>query len=219
MREELLKIGFKEQEANIFQSCLHEAKSGPSLAKELSLNRRTIYDICEKLHHQGYMKKQILNGTQLFKSQSPKLIAKELNQIAAELNTFKETKPTTPELNILKGSRSLLQAANSALETKSEVLVMGRGGLLLDQLKEAKYQFIPRMEKISWRMIQTPDYKNNLFKPKKIKVIKKKLETGFIVYDDTVLLLANTNDLQLIEIKDQAFANTYKIYFEMFWSL
>lgn len=228
MKDKLINLGFSEKETTIYLALLKLGRSSaPSLAKSVSQDRRVIYDILDLMAKKGMVSITKIKNVTNYEATPPEEILeqnknsiKEFQKIVPQLNKISPKKDHS-YLRIWYGVKAANRIINNALKSNSEFLLMGRGGYLLDQLGDAKYQYIPKLKKKKWRMIQTQEYKKypKEFKIKNMKYLPKdiKLETGFAMIGDIVYLFTKKHEIEVIEIMNKAFADTYKKYFEIFW--
>jgi sugar-specific transcriptional regulator TrmB len=230
MKQELIGIGFKEREAEIYLTLLRLGKSTvTTLAKDLSLDRRVLYDSLDIMAKKGRIIITKVNNVSYYIAVPPKELK---NQVEDSVDEFKkiiadlerlEVKKKESEVRIWYGIKAVSRLIHSAMESKEEVLLMGRGGYLEEQLGDSKHQFIPKLNKIRWRMIQTQDYKRkkHKFKPHALKYLPKNINvnTAFAVTGNKLYLFTKKKQIEIIEIIDKDFADTHKSYFNMFWKI
>lgn len=227
MIKELQNLGFTEKEAKIYVLLATEGElSAPKISKILDIDRRTIYDTLNSLFKKGRISKKKVQNREIFSAVEAKLIKKEfeerLTQFEKIIPQLKKKEPTKSiEVNILYGTKAIQTLITKALESKSEIFLMGRGGYLIEQLREARHQYIPKINKLNLKMIQTSEYKNKEFKPKELKYLSKdiKFDTAFLTFSNNLYLFSKHKEIFLIEIIDKSFADTYKKYFKIFWKL
>jgi len=177
------------------------------------------------LRKAGSQKRKKVQGTDNFSVIDASLIAKEyynkyLHFKKIVPNLKKRTKEKT-EVNVLFGKKAIETLVTNALREKGEIVLLGRGGYLIEQLGEAKHQYISKLKELDWKMIQTKDYKNKEFKPKEIRYLPEgsNIDTAFLTFSNKVYLFSKQKEIFIIEITDKSFANTFKTYFELFWNI
>jgi sugar-specific transcriptional regulator TrmB len=228
MIEELRNLGFSEKEAKIYILLSQEGGlSAPKIAKLLNLERRTVYDTLNSMFQKGKISRIKVQGTNTFSATSPEILKEnflkkisDFKKIIPELK--KKKKADYPEINILFGINAIKTLANKALKQNGEALLAGRGGYLTEQLKESMHQFKPITKKIKWRMIQTKGYSDPLLNENgKTRFYPKNMKLGaaFAVFSDHLYLLSKHKEIYIIEIIDKDFADTFKNYFELMWSI
>ncbi len=234
MIKEMQDLGFTEKEAQIYMILAREKElSAPKIALLLNIDRRTVYDVINSLFHKGYISRKKVQGKEIFSAINPELIVEEFSGKVENLRKGiavfkKETNKLHrgyQEVNILYGIRAIRLLINNALNSKSEILFMGRGGYLLEQMGESKNQFIHQLNSLNWKMIQTDDYrkihKKREFIPQEIKYIPENINLGvaYIVFDNKLYFFTKKKDIQVIEIIDKEFADTFKTYFNLLWGI
>ncbi len=226
MIKEMMDIGFTDKEARIYSLLAERGElSAPSIASELNIERRTVYDVLNSLFKKGWVSKKHVQNTEIYSIIDASLIAKEaydkylnFKKIVPDLKRKESDKL---EVNILFGIKAIQHLVTSALREKSELFLMGRGGYLIDQMGESKYQYIPKLNQLNWKMIQTEEYKNEEFRPKEIRYLPKGtvFETAFLTFSNKVYLFSKQKEIVLIEIVDPSFAETFRKYFQFFWNI
>ena len=234
MVKELEELGFSEKEAKIYILLAREREvSAPKIATLLDIDRRTVYDTINALFHKGYVSRKKIQGKEVFSAVNPEII---IDNFKDKIENFKKIIPELlkprekeneryQEINILYGIRAVESLLNNALKSKSEILLMGRGGYLLEQLRESKHQFIPKLNSLNWKMIQTNYYKKHSkkeeFIPKEIRYLPDniKLDVAYIVFDNKLYFFTKKKEIMLIEIIDKAFSDTFRTYFKLLWNI
>ena len=230
MIKELEGVGFSEKEAKVYSLLYQELElSAPKIAKILNLDRRTIYDILDSLFSKGYVTRKKVQNKELFSPINMGVILEDFSERTNNLEKASKLlnekrkigSRQLPQINIIQGLNAIKTIVKNATDLNSEIFLMGRGGYLIEQLGKSKYQYISKLEKLNWKMIQTAEYikKESEFKSRAVRYLPKgiKLDTAFIVFSDMVYLFTKHKEIFLIEIKDKAFAKTYKQYFNIFW--
>jgi len=233
MIAELEDLGFTRKEAQIYEILVKEKElSAPKIASLLGIDRRTVYDVINLLFRKGYVSSKKVQGKEIFSAIHPKYIAEDfsvkidcLKKIIPLLTKQKVADEFYQEVNILYGKRAIQILVDNAIKSKSEILLMGRGGYLLEQLEESKNQFILKLNSLNWKMIQTKKYKEihkkSGFIPKEIRYLSDEtsLDVAFIVFDNKLYFFTKKKEIQLIEIIDKGFADTFKAYFRLLWKI
>jgi sugar-specific transcriptional regulator TrmB len=226
MIEELMNVGFTKNEAKVYSLLSKEGDlSAPKIANILNIDRRTVYDTLNHLLKKGKVSKRSIQNKDVYSSTDIELINKEIYENYLDFKKIipelKKSEKEKSKVNILLGLNAIKILVNKALEEKDEILLLGRGGYLAEQLKNSKYQYVPKLAKLNWRMIQTSDYSNNFFKPKSIRFLPENVtfETAFLTFSDKVYLFSKSEEIMLIEIIDKNFSKTFKEYFNIFWKI
>lgn len=230
--EELTSLGFNERESDIYLLLLSLGMTTASVvSKELSLDRRVVYDTLDMMAKKGFVIKSKVNNILHYESTNPEELKekfyesfKNYEKILPKLNQLKQ-KQSKSEYKVWFGIPAINRMVNNALKSKSEVFLMGRGGYLIEQMKESRYQYIQKLNQLNWKMIQTLDYKKTLhekeFIPKEIKFLPENinLDTAFLVFDDKLYLFTRKQQIEVIEIIGKSFAETFKVYFNLMWQI
>lgn len=234
MIREMQELGFTEKEAQIYVLLAREKElSAPKIALLLDIDRRTVYDVINSLFHKGYISRKKVQGKEIFSATNPELIVEEFsekiknlkNAIPVFKKAINKVHETYQEVNILYGKRAIQLLVANAIKARSEILLMGRGGHLIEQLGESKHQFISKLKSLNWKMIQTSDYKRYFkkeeFIPREIRYLPEdiRLNVAYIVFDNKLYFFTKKKEIMLIEIVDETFATTFRTYFTLFWNI
>ncbi len=232
MKEQLIQIGFGDKEADIYLALIKLGKANiAELMKKTSVERRTIYDVLERLIQKGWVSHYTENKKKYYSSAKPELILEDLEH---KKQKFKEI---IPKINLLKEKKSL---------TNVEIY-MGVKGLKtifseIINLREMHYSFgditpfisdekyIPAVKDFL-EYLEGRGVKEKIIYPKgeqikkikggQYKAIDKRLipPTPTIIYGDVTAQFIFTDPLTIIKITSSDIAKTNKKYFEMFWKM
>ena len=190
-------------------------------SKELSYDRRVVYDTLDKLYNAGRVGKKKVHGVESYSATAPEIVAQEFQDkyegLVLKFDELKSRKTSDLDVNMLKGPNAIRTLVRNAQDEKSEILLLGRGGRLIEQLRDAKYQFVSKMAELDWKMIQTKEYSNKEFAPKQLKIINKDFSTAFLTFGNKVYLFSAADEIEVIEIVNQEFAETFSTYFNVIW--
>ena len=229
MKEAFYRIGFDEKETDIYLSLIKLNRSKVSdLLKVTKIERRTIYDVLERLLQKGYVSYFKENNTQIYKPINPEIILKKLEdrqkdfeKIIPQIKSL-EGKESHTEVEILKGKQGIRTIFQEILNEKEH---LGMGDLepfLKEYLLEAK-RFIEQMIKTK--------HKEKIIYPKGQKITKTKygeykeiskdtlplIQT--IIYGDVVVQFVLDDVPKIIKIKNKEVADTHKDYFYKYWEV
>ena len=100
MKEQLIRIGFGDKEAEIYLALIKLGRANiAELMKKTSVERRTIYDVLERLMQKGWVSYHEENKKKYYAPAKPELILEDLEhkkqefkEIIAKINALKEKK-------------------------------------------------------------------------------------------------------------------------------
>ena len=229
MKEIFYDLGFDKKETEIYLALTKLNQSRVSdLLKVTKIERRTIYDVLERLLQKGYATYFKENNTQIYKPIKPEIILKKLEdkqkdfeKIIPQIKSLEEKENHT-EVEILKGKQGIWTIFREILNEKEH---LGMGDLepfLKEYLLESK-KFIEQMKKTK--------HKEKIIYPKGQKITKtqfgeyKEISKDLlppiqtIIYKDTVVQFILDEVPKLIKIKNKGVAKTHKDYFYKYWEI
>ncbi len=232
MKEQLIQIGFGNKEADIYLSLIKLGKANiAELMKKTSVERRTIYDVLERLMQKGWVSYYEENKKKYYVPVKPELILEDLEykkqefkEIIPKINLLKEKKSLT-NVEIYKGIKGLKTIGLDILKSKSTHYSFGNISPLISNPDYAPLvkEFLETLEarKIKEKVIYTKDETIKKIKGGQYKAISKKLipPTPTIIYDNITIQYIYTDPLTIIKITSSDIAKTNKKYFEMFWRM
>ena len=230
LESNLRELGLKETEAKVYLTLLNIGPSTAiSIAKRISIHRRTVYDTLNILINRGYVSTFCENGIKNFKANNPKiflaLITEKKRILEATLpflsQIFEQEKETT-DISVINGIDGLKPILVEMIESKKEILWMGGGFKLNSLLLHSNRRMLDSLAKTNIRTIQAKSKESALLSKtiSKIKIIPEKFQTNiaFFTYDNIVLLSQiSQKGVISIKIENKEFANTFKNYFELIW--
>lgn len=229
MLEVLKKIGLTEKEALVYLKLLKFGKSGASdLAKSLSIDRRTIYDVLDKLFLNGYVSQHKVNGISIYSPVDPKMLLEDLKEKEEELrlaipNLLALSKPSTFEVDVFKGRRGMKLIMQDICNNSDEHYSFGTLSETRDLGEDIIINFLDDLN--------TKNHKERVLYEKGSKITKiengeyKELSKDIIppitavIYNYTVALFIFDDDMSVIRIKSKKVFEAYKKYFNSFWNL
>lgn len=231
---ELLKeLGLNDTEAIIYLQLLKKGLMGAvDLSKNTKIHRRTIYDNLNILINKGFVTFIVKNEVKYFSANNPKIFnsliqekTNALNILMPILSEYYQNKKKNPEVLILQGIDSTKAIFEEMLQTKKEILWMGGGSKIFQNLDYSIKNMFKRLSKKNFKIIQ-PKTKEiselKKFFSKNIRTISKKYESqvSFFIYENNVILgLIINNENFVIRIENYDFSKAYTNYFNIIWSI
>lgn len=228
----LERIGLEKKEIKVYLILL---KMGLSKANKVSqdsnIERRTTYEILNRLKSKNIVTVVIKNGVQHFKAIDPKKILEELKEtermyieILPKLEELSNLPKEELKIDILVGKEGLRTIFNDILRTRSDLLNFG-GFTKYDETDYILWsQFLrdAKKLKIIEKVLFTPDEKViRIPKGEYRKLnIKYKIPTSALIYENKVAItIFGQKSYSIIRIENKDFADSYRKYFEHYWNI
>lgn len=232
MKEQLIQIGFGDKEAEIYLALAKLGKANlAELMKKTSIERRTIYDVLERLMQKAWVSYYIENKKKYYMSIKPELILEDLEhkkqefkEIIPQINALKEKSKIT-NVEIYKGIKGLKTISLEIIKSKSTHYSFGNIApfMLNPVYAPLLKEFLETLEArgIKEKIIYAKGEQIKKIKGSQYKAINKELipPTPTIIYDDIVIQYIYTDPITIIKITSPEIAKTNKKYFEMFWKM
>jgi len=232
MKEILHSIGFDEKESKIYLALLKAGQSSVSgLLKHTQIERRTIYDVLERLVQKGHASYFEENKTKIFIPTKPEVILTELEQkkamfekIIPKLSQL-EKNPKEVKVEILKGIKGLTTIFHEIVEKNQNHISFGDLSPLIYKKKYNRLikQFLSTIEKkgLKEKIIYTKGDNIEKIKNGQYRFVEKEMvfPTPTLIYGNTIIQYVYTDPITIIKITSKEIANTHKKYFNYFWKL
>jgi len=226
--QEVLNLDAKESKLFVALYKLSRA-SVNDLLKQTKIERRTIYDVLERLIQKGYVRYIVENKKRMY-------IPTDVNSIEEELKhksqRFKELIPTIKglkldtgsiDVEILTGKKGITMIFNEIVVSEKEHLAFGDVSKFVENTGFDTQNFLKRLKekKVSEKIIY-PEGKKILKIPKgQYKILNTKLvpPTPVIIYGNIVAIFLFADPVTIIRIDNAEVALSYKKYFNHYWSI
>lgn len=232
MKEQLLKLGFNEKDAEIYLALMKFGKSSiANLMKKTQIERRTIYDVLERLMQKGFASYFEENTRKFYLPIKPEIILEDFEQkkkdfekIIPKLNSLKKDSEET-KVEILKGVKGLKSIFLEIAKSKEIHYSFGNitPFILDEKYKPVVNEFLETIQerKIKEKIIYAKGEPIKKIQGGQYKAIDKKLipPTPTILYGDTTVQFIFTDPITIIKIQSKDIAKTNKKYFDAFWKI
>lgn len=232
MKEQLLEIGFNNKDAEIYLALTKLEKANiAELMKKTSVERRTIYDVLERLIQKGWASYFEENGKRYYLPTKPEIILQELEnkkedfkKIIPKLNSLKE-KSSEAKVEILKGIKGLKTIFIEIIESKETHYSFGN---ITPFISDEKYipavkDFLSYLEErgVKEKIIYPKGENINKIKGGQYKPLDEKLipPTPTIIYGSTTAQFIFTDPITIIKTTSPEITKTNKKYFDTFWNM
>lgn len=227
----LKSLGLTEKEAHLYLILNSREKlSIADIMKKTKIERRSIYDILEKLIQKGFASFFEEEKRKYYLATNPEIILEDLKEkeedfksLIPKINRLKEKESGT-KVEILKGIKGLKTIFLEISKTKSTHYAFGNIMPLLE--KEYSGTLTSFLNSIEGRnlkeyIIYPQGSKIRKLKGSKYKEIDNKLipPTPTVIYDDKTIQFIFTSPLTIIKITNKEIAKTNLKYFETFWKM
>ena len=232
MKEQLLAIGFNEKDAEIYLALIKLEKANiVELMKKTSVERRTIYDVLERLIQKGWASYFEENGKKYYLPTKPEIILQDLEnkkenfeKIIPKLNSIKE-KSSETKIEILKGVKGLKTIFMEIIGLRETHYSFGN---ITPFISDEKY--IPAVKDFL-AYLEERGVKEKVIYPKGENIVKikggqyKELDeklippTPTIIYGDVTAQFIFTEPITIIKITSPEITKTNKKYFDTFWNM
>lgn len=232
MNEALRDIGFDEKETEIYLALLKTSRGTVSeLLKHTGIERRTIYDVLERLVQKGRVSYFEENSTRTYQAIAPEIILEDIKEkqhqfqaIIPRLHQLKAS-PQHAKVEILKGVKGLMAIFHEIVAGSHEHLAFGD---ISPFINDEKYKLIVKKfllqleeNKLGEKIIYAKGDEVKKIKKGEYRAIEKSLipPAPTIIYGDVVTQVVFTNPLTIIKTTSKELAETHRQYFEHFWKL
>ncbi len=232
MKKQLLEIGMQEKDAEIYLALLRIGKTLiVDLMKKTPIERRTIYDVLERLMQKGFASYFEENGKRYYLATKPEIILQEFEQkkenfekIIPELNSLNEKKEDA-RIEILKGVKGLKTIFMDIIKKGEMHYAFGD---ITPFISDEKY--IPAV-KIFLDYLEGRGVKEKIIYPKGENIVKikggkyKPIDKRFIpptptiLYGNVTVQFVFTDPITIIKIENKDITDTNRKYFDTFWNM
>lgn len=233
MIQELIKLGFSENESKIYLELLKNKDSQAGiLSKKTGINRRTTYDSLQRLIEKGYVGFNISANKKVFYAMNPDVIISNIDEMKdeaarllpklIELNREMQQENTVVIYKTRKGIRNILK-----LILKSKEYVSFGSSDQFPRLMKYDYELFQYQKnklRIRTRTILGEDVRGmNILKTAKpateFKFLHAKLAgpTSTFIFSNKVAIIIWEEPLFAVLIESKTVYDSYREYFEELW--
>jgi len=231
MESLLEKFGMNTKEARIYLAILKHGLSAVTvISSDVGIDRRTCYDVLQRLLEKGFVSSVIVKGVKQFSATDPKNLLKELDETRKELDknmpaleALKLANTNSTEVEVLRGHAGIKTIFNEVLGTNKDYYGVGAmqkldviapievTAFLRDFKKGRSKEYIIMDSKEPISTITNGKYRY---------LSKKYVQPATVlIYLNTVAIFILKKPFTIIRIRDSDIAKTYKKFFEAFWEL
>lgn len=230
MKDILQDIGFDEKEAEIYLTLLAVGKGKVTdILAKTHIERRTIYDILERLIQKGHVSYIEENRTRIFTPTAPHLIKAQLEErtaafskIIPQLNSLQQQKENT-RIELLKGKQGIKTIFTEIIETKKTHYAFGDVSKFIDLLSTDTQQFLNKLntQQGKEKIIYAQGKQITKIQQGEYRTLPKELvpPTPTIIYGNVVVMFIFSTPITIIKITSEEVAKTNMQYFNTFWKM
>lgn len=230
MIEELERIGFDEKEAKIYLALLKIGKgSANQIMQKTNIERRTIYDVLERLIQKGYASYHKENKTTIYVPTEPKIILQSLEDkkssfesIIPNLSQLKE-RDENVEVELLKGKDGLYTIFYDIFNSGKTHYSFGKVNMFNEKYNLDLKKILSRLETkgMSEKIIYPKGKEMMTIKKGEYRQLDENMmpPTPVVIYGDVTCLFIFSEPPITIRIKSKEIAKTYMNYFNIYWSM
>jgi sugar-specific transcriptional regulator TrmB len=232
MQKELQAIGMDNKEIEIYLALTKNPSSNIAmLLKNTTIERRTIYDVLERLQQKGLASYFEENGKKYYMATKPEIILEDLYQKQQDLKKIipqlqnLQHPPTETKVEVFKGLKGIRTIFLDIINSKEthysfgDITPFNRDDKLIPIVKI----FLSALEQknIKEKVIYTKGDKLNKIKGGEYRAIDPKFvpPTPTVIYGDVTVQYIFTEPITIIKITSKDIASTNKKYFETFWKI
>ena len=235
MKEELIKLGFSGNEADVYLTMIELGETGAGeIIRRTSLHRNIVYETLDKLIVKKLVTKVVKKKVAQFLVTDPERILDEQKkklELASRLVPSLVAKANIKqEIVIFEGIEGFQSFSMNYIEKMSPgtvLYVLGSTGDLWYELMDniwRRFEKIRLKKKVWFKMVEyhVSEMDKKLAVEQKyydVRVIPEKLETpaNVLIWDDYIALQTLIEPYSVIQIKNPVLAQTYLNYFNLIW--
>jgi sugar-specific transcriptional regulator TrmB len=235
MKEDLIKLGFSNNEAEIYLAMIELGETGAGeIIKKTSLHRNIVYETLDKLVSKKLASKVTRKKVAQFVVTDPDRILEDqkskldiASKIVPSLIAKAKVKQEIVIYEGLEGFQTFSLALIEKMKENSTLYVLGATGDLWYELmgeKTKKYFKIKEKRNIKFKMIEYHESKLDEEKATKdpsfvIRMMPNNMASpaNVLIWDDSIALQTLAEPYSVIEIKNALQAQAYMNYFNLLW--
>ena len=240
----LLQLGLSAKEAQVYIAALESRDSTiPSIAKETTLSRGTVYDITEKLKTKGFLS-EIKKGTRrrlVAENATNKLYSvldikhaelqkskRIVENILPTINAMSGNQDFKPQIRVYEGEKGFRKVWDEIFAEKKDFLSIARietytkfmGKEFLTEIQQRKIKAGLSSRAINESSLEAEEMKSNDERyARETRFAPKEMQfpSSEIIFGDKIALFSTREENIIVVIESKDFAETHRAYFEMLW--
>ena len=226
MEQQLREFGLNNNEIKVYKACMELGSSSVTrISERANIYRTLTYEVLKSLSEKGLVSSVVKDRKKYFEAASPrKFVAilkekeKRINEILPQMLAIQKSVKVKPSITLYEGKEGIKTVMENVLVEAKEFAGLSPKKALLNLLKYYTPHFVERRAKAKIKVRLLIDEKPLTEKYLEYRIIKKKFDTGYWIYNNKVIIysLLTRNPLA-IEIENEDFAKTMRIIFELAW--
>ena len=226
MEKELKEFGLNENEIKVYKASLELGSSSVTrISERAGIYRTLTYEVLKSLSEKGLVSYVIKNKKKYFEAASPRKFIqilkekeKKINDILPNLLNIRKSVKLKPSITLYEGKEGIKTVMEGLLIETKQFVGLSPKKALMNLLKYYTPHFIERRVKAKIKVRLLMDEKPITEKYLEYRIIKKKFDTGYWIYNNKVVVYSFLEKEPLaIEIENEDFAKTMRIVFELAW--
>ena len=238
MKEELISLGFTENEAAVYSTLLELGSTNAGqIIKKTKLHRNIVYENLDKLIEKGLASYVIIRNIKYFETTPPdelkeyvekqkqEALRKEeiVEKLVPQIKKVRSSIERKQDATIFGGKRGLKTIIEETTKAKSEILVFGTGWGMKETLGSYYEQWHLKLKenKIKARILLPVNKKGYFLKPFIARYLPEKnvFPSTICIFDDKVLNVMWSEEPIGILITSEKAVQSHKQYFELLWKI
>lgn len=244
MKDLLLQIGFEEKEVVIYLSCLEKEFNTPTdIAKSTGIKRTTIYFYLNKLADKGLVTYKIKKAKKYIQPLPPrKALLKYIERNKAKLEEHEhiieklpidkiiQLKNNDTQVYYYEGREGVNFLIDEILTKKKDIFWLGSMETILSIINEERFYKFFTIKRMSQKttsfaltdksILKYPKFSESLGDFRAIKFLNQNFTIPglLILYEDTICLVSNHNEIKTVVIKDELMHKMIFFLFNSYWN-
>lgn len=235
MKEDLIKLGFSNHEAQIYLAMIELGETGAGeIIKKTSLHRNIVYETLDKLVAKKLASKitrkkvaqfVVTDPDRILADQKSKLSIAE--KIVPSLVAKANVKQEIVLYEGIEGFQTFSLSLLEKMKEKSTLYVLGATGDLWYEImgeKSKKYFKIAEKRNIKFKMVEYRESMMDQARAAKdpsfvIRILPRNMSTpaNVLIWEDSIALQTLSEPYSVVEIKNAIQAQAYLNYFNLLW--
>jgi sugar-specific transcriptional regulator TrmB len=220
-------FGLDEKEKSIFSVLIKIKHASVNvLMKKTQIERRTIYDVLERLIQRGYVRYSLENGVRIYHPTDKEVL---LESLSKKVEDFKQIMPQfdsvqgseDANVELFKGIEGIRMVFNEIVALKETHYAFGDVSKFVEKAGFDTQKFLARLERAGAKekIIYPVGKKILRIQKGEYRVLSKDLvpPTPVIICGDVTFLFMFSDPVLVIRIDNKEMTSSYKKYFDTYW--
>jgi predicted transcriptional regulator len=217
-----------DKESKIFSTLIRYKRSSVNtLMKKTQIERRTIYDVLERLIQKGYVRFVVENAVRMYTPTDKKVLleslTKKVEDFKAVMPMFDSIENDDAHVELFKGVEGIRMVFNEIVASKDVHYAFGDVSKFVEKTGFDTQKFLLRLERFGARekIIYPVGKKILRIKNGEYKVLSLDLvpPTPVIICGDVTFLFMFSDPVLVIRIDNKEMTSSYKKYFDTYWKM